>query len=397
MGSLSLLSTVIVVSISCTVDAYVNNFKEDFDFSCPDGEHVSWVESYHDNYHEDRRWNFKCLNAGYVGNECWLSDYVNDWDGDMDFKCADNGIVTGFWSKFDSHRNDRRWKIRCCKIITVNGTQCSTTPDNINEYDNPLDWNVPVGQAIRGFWSHHKNRKEDRIWKVHVCSYETCVAKRMKILDKLKMSLVGTRVMGLTSSHSCNNGTLNRLTMGSTTTVTDTFGITITRGKTWSLIGSNHLSISTDAGFLGTGGGVTMSAAMSMGTANTATYSNTNTRAISFASKTGGWNEFRGPGATLMFGKIGEHALEADSVRAEINIECSNGKTFTEIQRVPIKQKIFTSGNIVTLYGYFTQGKCSFQTDECIANIGGDNMIQPQMIINQFHECFKGIGTSRMK
>ena len=58
------------------------------------GETIKSIESVHDNYYEDRKWNADCKPADYtMGLTIW-SSYVNDYDGYMDFEWTEGSVIT---------------------------------------------------------------------------------------------------------------------------------------------------------------------------------------------------------------------------------------------------------------------------------------------------------------
>ncbi|XP_074654717.1 uncharacterized protein LOC141908521 [Tubulanus polymorphus] len=339
-------------------------------------------------------WHFECENSGYVGNDCTLSKLVNDYKRPINFTCRDDGLLTGVWSIHDNGKEDRIWKFRCCNLITKEATKCSNT-GYWNKYDGELDYVADPGIGIRGLESVFDDWKNDRMWSIHICRYAICIAKRMTILDEAHTQLSGMRVIGVSSSHNCRNGTNNRLTMSSTKDVKETLALTITRGSTFMFENKIEVKHTESMDLLFVGASISMGIGASFGKSKTTSVSTSNSKTVSSGTGQGQWTEYRGPGATLMFGTVSEYKLDKNEVRARLEIECTDGHKFEEEQLVPIKQTTFDAGSFTTLEGHFNPGMCSFQTDECLANIGGENIIEPQTIVNQFHNCFKGgIGQS---
>eukprot|EP00483_Globobulimina_turgida_P002560 UN02564 len=81
------------------------------------------VESYHDSGKEDRRFTFTC---GLLDNEehelvnCGLTGYLNEYDGELDFHCPNNGVIRGIESWHDSYYEDRQFRFDCCTIARRN-------------------------------------------------------------------------------------------------------------------------------------------------------------------------------------------------------------------------------------------------------------------------------------
>ena len=84
---------------------YVNSFDEPIFFNCPKNHILCGVESYHSNDAEDRRWKFRCCHSpGHFTKNCYLTEYVNEWDGMMDHSVGKNEVITGVYSY---HSNDK--------------------------------------------------------------------------------------------------------------------------------------------------------------------------------------------------------------------------------------------------------------------------------------------------
>lgn len=110
------VSVLVFIALCQATLAWINPHDNRVIFQCPKGEHISRIKSQHQNYYEDRQWDFECT-KGYVGGECKWQDYANNFDKDLDWQCPDNGLVTGFDSYHSNHHEDRRWKFRCCKVM----------------------------------------------------------------------------------------------------------------------------------------------------------------------------------------------------------------------------------------------------------------------------------------
>merc|ERR1711953_344276 len=125
-------------------------------FSCC----CSWYQGHglgskHNNHHEDRVWDFSCR-RGKVTSDCSWTGWINGYDEDMNHLCPDGGIVIGVQSKHNNHREDRIWKLKCCKP-TGSLSSCSWSGE-INRYDRDMDWTVDEEgseRVIVGFHSIH--------------------------------------------------------------------------------------------------------------------------------------------------------------------------------------------------------------------------------------------------
>ena len=90
----------------CTTSSYINNFRDYISFMCGRNQYMAGVYSYHDNGKEDRRWRFTCCSLpSYISRECYLTGYVNGYDGAMNFNAGGNGFITGVVSEYSTgHR-----------------------------------------------------------------------------------------------------------------------------------------------------------------------------------------------------------------------------------------------------------------------------------------------------
>jgi len=147
---------------------WANVWDGAMNFECPQGEGISKIKSYHDNRREDRRWEFTCKTMSMTNN-CYLARIANYWDEVMNFKCPNNGIITGALSLHHNHHEDRIWRYRCCD--STGAFECKHRGD-INDWDAPMDWTVPDGYVLSGFYSHHSNRREDRRWNPYICKQD---------------------------------------------------------------------------------------------------------------------------------------------------------------------------------------------------------------------------------
>ncbi|XP_059154328.1 dermatopontin-like [Physella acuta] len=163
------LSALLVVAIA-TVEtfAYVNDWDQPFDFRCPSGQAISYISSIHSNRHEDRRWEFLCRSVGAT-HSCEDSGYVNDFDQALAYTCPGDKVMTGVASYHNNRHEDRRFRFQCCNISGKTPRNCYVTGD-VNTWDGKLTLNVAEGSVVKGAFSHHNNRREDRLWRYSICS-----------------------------------------------------------------------------------------------------------------------------------------------------------------------------------------------------------------------------------
>ncbi|KAK3790556.1 hypothetical protein RRG08_060603 [Elysia crispata] len=167
-----LLVTLAVTLLGDGVDSYDTDWDEPFLFTCPYGKVLTRLYSVHSNRREDRRWDFTCSSppAGANPTSCYWTGYVNYWDEPLSFQCSSNHIIAGVNSYHSNRREDRRFKFKCCSDSGYTTRSCYLT-GYINAWDSTLDYTVPSGKVLTGAYSVHSNRREDRRWKFHICSY----------------------------------------------------------------------------------------------------------------------------------------------------------------------------------------------------------------------------------
>jgi len=154
------------VLINSGPDIYVNDLNEEFNFQADNDEMITGIQSYHISSHEDRVWTF--FSGGATGVSCsrksWTS-WKNDWDGPLNFECGSNQVLAGIGSKHDNHREDRRWKFCCCDVSNNVRTVSARWTEYLNWWDGSIQFKCGVSEALSGLHSYHDNKHEDRRWK----------------------------------------------------------------------------------------------------------------------------------------------------------------------------------------------------------------------------------------
>ncbi|KAK7475350.1 hypothetical protein BaRGS_00033426, partial [Batillaria attramentaria] len=149
-----------------------NAYDRPVNFECPPGKTITGIKSWHLNYHEDRQWQFKC---GYTPNlyplaNCRWSGYVNEYDAVVNYKCPGTSAIKGWYSVHYNRREDRRYKFMCCDIQGLGETNCAWSSYK-NSWDGPMDFSYcPSEKYINGAYSYHSNHHEDRRWQFYVCT-----------------------------------------------------------------------------------------------------------------------------------------------------------------------------------------------------------------------------------
>jgi len=157
--------------VTCRSHYWSSDYENDFDgplsFSCAPNEALSGFESYHNNWTEDRRWKFRCCKVANAQlHDMGLTSYLNNWDGVLDFTCADDEVLIGVYSVHKNKKEDRRWKARCAQLNPVGDFVIESTVTNWeNSWDGALEFDAGVDGMITGLYSVHNNYREDRRWK----------------------------------------------------------------------------------------------------------------------------------------------------------------------------------------------------------------------------------------
>ena len=90
-----------------------------------------------------------------VGSSRWTF-YVNDFGGTMNFECQDGNVVTGIGGYHSNYHEDRRFKFRCTHLLCKKRKTCS--------WSGYTTWNAlwsrdtPSGNYITGVKSVYNSR-----------------------------------------------------------------------------------------------------------------------------------------------------------------------------------------------------------------------------------------------
>ncbi|KAK7473490.1 hypothetical protein BaRGS_00035277, partial [Batillaria attramentaria] len=99
---------------------YANSLMNKVDFSCPTGQSIFEIQSWHSDYHDDRRWAFKCsyLKDLYVLGNCYWTDWLYQL-GTHDWKvsCLGNRVLKGWYSEHHDWWDTRKHKLQCCEVL----------------------------------------------------------------------------------------------------------------------------------------------------------------------------------------------------------------------------------------------------------------------------------------
>ncbi|XP_059153704.1 dermatopontin-like [Physella acuta] len=151
---------------------FVHEWREDFNFRCPSDQIINRLVSVHSSEKNDRRWRILCKSVSSGTRNCEMSEYANDFDEPLLYKCPSGKVLTGIKSDYDSRSKDRRYSFQCCKVRRSNPSDCKLS-DWQNNFGEKLRYMVPDGWGIRGVYSFHKNKEEDRRWRFEACDLDS--------------------------------------------------------------------------------------------------------------------------------------------------------------------------------------------------------------------------------
>jgi len=95
------------------------------------------------------------------------TDFLNDFDQQVDFRTSNNEVLTGLWSEHNNDREDRRWRAYVSSADEMNCLPLSLSGPT--PFDGFFDFRCPSGHALAGFQSRHSNDREDREWRFSCC------------------------------------------------------------------------------------------------------------------------------------------------------------------------------------------------------------------------------------
>jgi len=130
---------------------------------------ITGFYSRHDNHREDRRWRFYTGTGSASEVRCDVSgtkNWANNWDGPLVFQCPTNEALYGVYSEHDNGKEDRRWKFKCCDVGSFATMRYGPWTSYRNNWDAILDYQCSKSnEVIVGVKSDHDNHREDRRWK----------------------------------------------------------------------------------------------------------------------------------------------------------------------------------------------------------------------------------------
>ncbi|XP_067906789.1 hemagglutinin/amebocyte aggregation factor-like isoform X2 [Heterodontus francisci] len=152
---------------------WVNEFDGKLFYTCPTSDTIASISSQHHSYYEDRLWDFQCKTTFSELPTCAWTNYVNNFDEEFTFTCPFSSIISGMESYHHNKHEDRRWKFYCCRVNNVCNENCFWT-NYLNLFDDYFSWKVPDSTYLVGVSSYHDNYYEDRQWQYQYCNQKSC-------------------------------------------------------------------------------------------------------------------------------------------------------------------------------------------------------------------------------
>ncbi|XP_063785034.1 serine/threonine-protein kinase B-raf isoform X4 [Pseudophryne corroboree] len=147
---------------------WANIYDQILDFKCQNHQSIGLIFSAHDNKYEDRVWDFSCTDTFSNPAKCTWTNYVNNFDEEFTFSCPFGSVLSGMYSYHENKYEDRRWRFYCCQGEVPVSHNCKWS-GYINDFDQYLRWDAPANHYLTGAHSYHDNKTEDRRWEYQSC------------------------------------------------------------------------------------------------------------------------------------------------------------------------------------------------------------------------------------
>ena len=132
------------------------------------GEALFHVKSKYAGKKRDRSWKWSCAKVSTIPTtNCSWTGYVNNWDKPLLYHCPQDFVMSGISSLHQNNKEDRRWRVKCCRAEGYQTESCSLTPQYINEFRGDIDFEagnhldeIEKPRAFTGLYSFHDNEQE---------------------------------------------------------------------------------------------------------------------------------------------------------------------------------------------------------------------------------------------
>ncbi|RUS73202.1 hypothetical protein EGW08_019024 [Elysia chlorotica] len=164
--SLTLVVVLLAISVQPAVSTDLTQsnpqFGDSLDFSCPKGQVLSGLRSTYNHTQEERQWTFSCKPAPQDANplDC-------RWNQNL---CLSNSAMTSVFSFYSEVIKSRAIMFECCTEAGYKTSNCLFTPEQ-NEWYGDLDYTLPAGYVILGWFRSTDNNIKDVRSKFLVCLF----------------------------------------------------------------------------------------------------------------------------------------------------------------------------------------------------------------------------------
>ena len=140
---------------------YQNQYDQRLLAYCHGGAGMYQVQSVYSDGARDRVWSWQCKNLkmNAYNSQCANTDYVNNFDEPMYFMCGSDQYIAGVDSYHNNWREDRRWRFTCCSVRDLKIYSCRLT-GYVNDFNQPLNFQAYPDEVITGVYGYHDNERE---------------------------------------------------------------------------------------------------------------------------------------------------------------------------------------------------------------------------------------------
>ena len=165
------LATFVFLVLTDQSNAFMSEFKANFTFECPANHALTTAEGLYNRYQSDRIWHFDCFSQEEVPiTNCVWKKNINNVREDVIFKCGGDQVIAGVASDFIGKYRDRIWGFKCCNLspnFVIHNCDFTGWQNQVNTEE--VNYNVPDNHLISGVWSVFDSHQNDRKHQFDVC------------------------------------------------------------------------------------------------------------------------------------------------------------------------------------------------------------------------------------
>jgi len=360
-----------------------NGWDGELKFHCPSSQTITSFYSVHDNKREDRLFDIKCSNSPVRSSGKCFWTKMNPWDQPYRYTCPNNGMVSGMYSIHSNRHEDRRWAIQCCEISKeLQPDRCRWT-GWANNWDGPVNYKVPLGRVLSGFYSIHHNKHEDRLFNFYECFTKKCTIIEVHLDGAPRARHIGRKVLDMSTITNCNP---------SSQTQNFKFSKSITQSATISRMQTFNYEVSTS---IKVTAGVAIKKIFNLGGELSTTITSGSTFSTSRTKTTTVQSQFsRDLSFNLLSKSFGlsiayadEYQYDQQYVNARYKINCGGHISYRN-DRVLIKMHTYQH---FKLHSESNKFQCTVQEIGCVHGVQGSSVLQNMgKLIQDFRKCSSG-------